>query len=646
MALFSFARLNLHRPSRWLGLAACALLIAVLLVSASPAEGQGPPEWVGSVLTLSPDSVVVLGGNWSCARWNDESPQAFRILNQEFELYGICGRGLPGGALDNFEVHFPRGQSLSRVGSLPLEYVRWEYTSTQNVIYSDKADPPQFLSDTGILSDRFTGQPTTVLSSTAHCNTSSFGCQQTYGVTSSSETVITIRFSGDLTSGTPAVPSSVSAARSDDFDEITVSWDLHDPVSLYEVEREENTASEGQGTTWGNATTESFTAGIAGVDEYEDTGLEPDKDYRYRVAARGASFSAYSSWAVSNKEADTETEAPSNIQVHRGEDKESVDVMWSAPDAVFDGYSVQRQELTESGSSTFFSNRTTLGGKWIAMSATTYTDSAIIPSRTYEYRVAAVKDDMVGEYSDWARTAPLNRSYGEAPPNLRLDDSTARDDRREYWLVWDEVDGTTDYELERFILSPDGRQTVTPGIIVTEPMHFQTGYTLNRWRVRGRKSDTDLCGSGTDDYCYTGWTGWFQVGFQPLHKVDTPLEATESTRSTAMQAEVDEFHTSVVSFVEDTMSISGVTVDGQGILNTGVMVAGVIPAGIATWRGRRTGMIGIGMGGGVAYFVMTLALGVRLLELPVSWIIVSVMVVLVGGGLAAVKVLGLFGRGS
>ena len=452
----------------------------------------------------------------------------------------------------------------------------------------------------------------------------------------------------------PDAADMVTVSRSSDYETATFTWDVPaDIITEYEIERREAlTVSVGilSRIEYGNLKRFVIDGTLTGVvEEYEDNTVRASRTYQYRVRLQGGEdlWSSWSDYAFSGEKPGVDIEAPTNVQVARNAANDEVTVTWTAPDGELDNYTVQRQELFKDGGSTFFANTSTLGGaSWLPTSSTSYTDSMIFPARSYEYRVAAVKDDLVGEYSDWFRTVPANLEYGEPPANLRLHDSTARDDRREYWLAWDEVDGTTDYELERLILSPDGRQTVTPGIIVTEPMYFQTGYTLNRWRVRGRKSDADLCGSGTDDYCYTGWTGWFQVGFQPLHKVETPAEATESTRSTAVQAEVDEFHSSVVSFVEDTMSISGVTVDGQGILNTGVMVAGVIPAGIATWRGRRTGMIGIGMGSGVAYFVMTLALGVRLLELPVSWIIVSVMVVLVGGGLAAVKVLGLFGRGS
>ena len=97
-------------------------------------------------------------------------------------------------------------------------------------------------------------------------------------------------------------------------------------------------------------------------------------------------------------------------------------ISWIAPGGQFDNYTVQRQELV-SVQSTLFANIKTLGGAdctigdddWLPKTSTTCIDISIIGERSYEYRVAAVEGDLVGEYSDWARVTPVNTSLGKWP---------------------------------------------------------------------------------------------------------------------------------------------------------------------------------------------------------------------------------------
>ncbi len=141
--------------------------------------------------------------------------------------------------------------------------------------------------------------------------------------------------------------------------------------------------------------------------------------------------------------------APGNLEVLRGRDNASVTVQWTSPDGEVH-WTVQRQELVIVESSTIFANATTLAD---ALSSTTltYTDTSIAPGRTYEYRVAAVQGGVVGDYTDWARVTPFDPSLGKAPENLHfVDDETARllDDRREFWMRWDDIAGVDDYEVD------------------------------------------------------------------------------------------------------------------------------------------------------------------------------------------------------
>ena len=143
-------------------------------------------------------------------------------------------------------------------------------------------------------------------------------------------------------------------------------------------------------------------------------------------------------------------------------------ISWTAPIGDFDSYTLQRQELVIVESSTIFANAVTLdGNNWLPGSTTTFTDSSILPGNTYEYRVAAVKADGVGEYTDWTRSSPVQTSLGDAPQNFRfLDDSTHRHlaDRREFWMTWDPMDGADEYEvgvLEHHSGSTDSPATIS-----------------------------------------------------------------------------------------------------------------------------------------------------------------------------------------
>ena len=354
----------------------------------------------------------------------------------------------------------------------------------------------------------------------------------------------------------------------------------------------------------------------------------------------GASDTAIVSITITDVNVAGDLRAPPNVQVRRSPDNMSVTVSWSAQEEGADNYTVQRQELTQQPSSSFFANTLTVSSG-LSGSTLSYVDDSILSSRTYEYRVAAIKDEVVGEYSDWFRTTPYETTYGDAPENLRSKDGTERDGRREYWLQWDEVDGSSDYELEVSVASPaTGTKALRQDIIVTDPTYFYTAYSRAEFRVRGRKQDADLCGSGALDRCYTGWTAWLPVAYTAPVRVDLPMELMTPV---APDAKTMEMRDTLEGVVDLGTGQTGFTVAAGGVLDFMVLAGSVTVAVAAFAAARRRNLGAPGLGVAFSQFNMCLWLGYIMVGSPIEWPIIASIVLFVGGALSGLRVLGVLG---
>ncbi|MDE2842175.1 MAG: fibronectin type III domain-containing protein [Chloroflexota bacterium] len=450
-------------------------------------------------------------------------------------------------------------------------------------------------------------------------------------------------------SSIPAAPDLVEASRNDDYDQVTVTWDLDDTSVEFQIQRLEATtvaAGEQIRIEYGNAVTFTESTGLRGLDEYVDDTVDPSTTYQYRVRAKGANYGPWSAYAFSGAEPrPDQLDAPTNVEVARATGNDQVTVIWTAPPGDVQGYFVQRQELVESGGSTFFANTVTLNDPALSSATLTYTDTAILPGRIYEYRVAAVKDDLVGEYSDWARSGAVNRSLGNAPANFRLSEHTERDDRLEYWLEWDAADGADEYEINvRYHDALTGVATaVSPSPVVTETAYFYTAYGRAEFQVRSRMIDEALCGSGIDDRCVSHWTGWLDVGFvPPVVDVELPnvLETPPTPPPEAVALRED-----VIEVVEASLDPVGLPYDAGLFVDMMVVVGGAVLFGIAYLVGASRGVnqpaIGVGMG--AVLYVLVLSVGVTLLETPLPWLVAGLTILILGGGLAVGRITGVLG---
>ena len=346
----------------------------------------------------------------------------------------------------------------------------------------------------------------------------------------------------------------------------------------------------------------------------------------------------WSAYIISVGEPDLDLDAPGNFEVSRAFDNTEVVLGWTAPSGNYDGFAVQRQVLVIVEGSTIFANTTTLADD-LSASTLTYTDGSIAPGRTYEYRVAATQDGIVGDYTEWSRATPFDSSLGVAPGNFRVAaDDRARTlaDRREFRMRWDEVAGADDYEVDVLDHGTGGMETR----IVSDPSYFVTAYGRVSLRVRGHRSDDALCGDGdgsleTGEDCYTDWTGWDALGFVP--RVTQPGVATP-----VPAASIDDFRGDVNELLDSTLDQSGVDVDPGIAIQFAVLVGTVMVASVSVWAGWRKGMRPLGVGMAFSVVVISLYLGYVLLGIPAAWPIGAQSLIAIPGLIAFARQLGAF----
>ena len=521
--------LGIRLPSR-----TTAALLAVALACAGLAllpesAGAQRPQWEDTTrggnqihtLALPPLTVSVVGA-YRCALTPNSRPYEVSYFNAVLDFYGVCGH-----ATSNKPALwlFAEGTDADSWSNWPQPVnVRLGTATGGSEIRSEtirpcnrcpwEEPPADFVAGVNLSAVR----NNSILFPTNKVALLTTG-SQVYVEFSITATAVTFR-------GTPGQPSRVSATRGSE--NATLSWELLDQVREYEIEREQAITIEAQQTVttqYGNTTRFLVEGTIAGVDQYVDSTVDSRYTYRYRVRARGTasdSWGTFSAWAVAGSDTGVDLDAPASLEVFRHRDNTAVTLDWTAPDGPVGGYAVQRQELVVVEGSTIFANTTTLTSD-LGADILTYTDDSISPGRTYEYRVAATQDGVVGDYSDWARVSPYVRTFGTAPQNLHLvEDGTAKvlDDRREFWMRWDEVDGADDYEVEVRVYDSAGDRSLER-YVYTDPSYFRTAFGRVEMRTRGRLLTNDgLCGDGDGsdepgEDCYTEWTGWYGVGFSP-----------------------------------------------------------------------------------------------------------------------------------
>ena len=444
----------------------------------------------------------------------------------------------------------------------------------------------------------------------------------------------------------PAAPDSLSVSRSSNYESSTLMWVLYSAAVEYEIERlvaVTVSVSDATRIEYGDPVTFRITGTQAGVDSYTDTTLEAHRTYQYRIRARGASsltWSAWSDFVFSGGQGEVDIPSPSNVALSRDED--SVIISWEAPSGDFDNYTVQRQELVVVEGSTFFANISTLaaaGESWLPTTSTMYDDESILPAQTYEYRVAAVRSDQVGAYSDWFRVSPLVTALGAAPPEFHFvsDSDTIKSGRREFWMAWEPSPGVDDYEVQKLVYDVATFGQSMEKAIITDTTYFVTSYGTVDIRVRGRKLDADLCAAASDNRCLTGWTGWWNIPFSPQIVIEAPTLVDDAADTSIMELRED-----TIELIESMFEPSGATVNGSVVLAFMVVVIGLIVGSLNVALAWRRGMASLGVGMGCAILILILFTGYRLYGTPIAWPVAVQSVVAVTGLYAIVRQVGVF----
>ena len=613
---------------RWLAAVVLLLAVAVAGVGQLPrsALAQAPPEWDsnGEVTLTNPTSSTMRNVAWS-------EGVRLSLYNNSLTVYAVDINT----SYDQVYLYFSLDRdfnlaSISAVFSL-IGRVQLLSSGGQTIFTSENFAITNTSTDT-----TFSALPSYRALANVRSNSSR----------SAANGSVRIMAEEPSSGGAPTSPARVSTSRSADNSTATLSWELFDPVSEYEIEQEQAITIEAMTTAttqYGNTTRFTVAGTIAGVDEYIDSTVQPGFTYRYRVRAKGGNsggpagdgWSDFSPWNVSGGQSTSDTKSPGGIQAIRADDNSQVVLSWTAPEGEFTGFAVQRQELVLAEGSTIFANPVILADD-LPADATTYTDATIAPGRTYEYRVSPLEGGVFGQASEWARVPPVNTSWGGAPQNLRFDDSSDRylADRREFWLRWDDVDRVDDYQVQTRVYDGNGDRTMS-SYIYTDPSFFGTGYGRVEVRVRGRGSNDDLCGTGTNDYCYTEWTPWYGVGFSAT---------VEQARRPAPEPDpsIQELQDDVNELINSTLDQSGADVDPSIVVQFAVLVGAASLAMVSVVAGFKRGMRPLGVGMAFSVIVISLYLGTELLGIPLAWAIGAQSLVAIPGVIAVARQAGAF----
>ena len=627
--------------------------------TAPPTDNYGLPSDFDYQVAFS--STAQTHDDWKCIQ--SSSGSTFTVYNSPLTVHGFCVQNASSQGME-VELHLSASTSYADLTRFAEVTGAWSFVETGAhatyglSIYDDTYTPTDqlaFTEETGGLAESnrlgFTTMAKSVTDTDCEEATdgTGFACSRSRVTDLSDGDKGVLLFSLAQSNsvdyaGRPNVPDSVQVSRNADYTVATVTWELYDIVTAYEVQRHTAVLVDVADATrieYGDPVTYRVVGTAAGVREYVDPTVEAHRTYQFRVRGRGAASDSWSDWSelvFSGAKPKVDLSPPGNLGLaHMGS---SITASWTAPPGDFDNYTLQRQELVIVEGSTFFANVETLsatGSVWLPVDPTVYDDTHIIPSQTYEYRIAAVLDNQVGVYSDWFRIGPPNTSLGAAPANFQFLTSGARvlDARREYWMSWDATSGADDYEVQVLILKLRAVQRVESRI-VTDTTYFRTAFGRSAFRVRGRKVDEKICGSAVDDRCLTEWTGWFGMPFTPKAQIPAPPTATPATSTLNLRTEMEGVIESVLG--EST----GADVNGGYVLQFLMLLMAVVVSAMTiaiTWR---RGMAPLGVGMACAISILIFFAGYRLFGTPLAWAVALQLLVAAAGLFALVRQVGVF----
>ncbi len=272
-------------------------------------------------------------------------------------------------------------------------------------------------------------------------------------------------------SGTILTPPSGLTATAQNADRIDLSWqDNSGTEDGYEVQRK-----EGSGGNY--ATVMTLSADTTG---YQDTGLDPQTTYYYRV--RATNSAGASNWSNETNAETLKPAAPSGVTA-TAQNADRIDLSWQNESVDADTIQLQR------GTGDSYTTIDTL-----QPDATAYSDTGLDSETAYDYRLRAIDSGVSG---DWSPVASATTAELAAPSGL----TATAVNPTQIDLSWnDNSSFETDLEIER-----DGTVIDTVGADSTS--YTDTGLssgTQYTYRVRavdsGGDSPWSINDSATTDY--------------------------------------------------------------------------------------------------------------------------------------------------
>ncbi len=216
----------------------------------------------------------------------------------------------------------------------------------------------------------------------------------------------------NTTTPNPSVPSGLTAVRVSEI-QINVSWN-------------DNTSGTTEETGFkidkcvGASCSEVTVSGTSGtgVRTYQDTNLDPETTYGYRVKAyKTATCSWDTDYNVITQVTATTSVAPPSNLTGAAIDTTTIILTWNDNTAAETGFKIQRCEGSACDFSSGVTEITTSSG---SSSTKSYADSTVCKNTTYRYRVRAEKSTNKTYNSGWNTPDPITVTTPDAtiPENL------------------------------------------------------------------------------------------------------------------------------------------------------------------------------------------------------------------------------------
>jgi hypothetical protein len=243
--------------------------------------------------------------------------------------------------------------------------------------------------------------------------------------------------------------------------QINLSWtDNSNNETGFKIERKQGTSGWSQiATVGGNATT------------YQNTGLTPNTNYTYRVYAYNSGGSSdYSNEASATTFSLNPPAAPTNLVAVAISDGQ-INLSWIDNSNNETGFKIQRRTVVNG-----------VPGGWdfavtTVANATTFTNTSLLPSTTYEYRVCSTNDD--GD-SAWSNIATATTQAAQPPNGIPSGLTAVAVSYTQINLAWtDTSTNETGFELQRKLTNGGSWVTISSNIGANTTSYSNTGLTPN-----------------------------------------------------------------------------------------------------------------------------------------------------------------------